>query len=494
MNKIRNGFKTAVVTMAIAGAMAVSAPAALADTTPGTPGAGNGTISQIGTGVRNPHSGGGDVLSAVTWGIDKIFEAFQNNDRYKSFVNEMLNQVDQDTNYKYNIVVVYLEHDFGAKNVLTGNLQGGPGINNTPLFRSGTVNGYSYGVYIFDRGTADFQGTLAWMSGPSFTASTSSNGGIHGNATPVGPSIFGPMRGQLQFTSRSSPHMGGNSMLSSGQTLSKGQQLVSSNGHTLAMQDDGNLVEYADAARTRVLHASNTVGRGDHLTMQWDGNLVLSTANNTPLWSTGTNNNQNAWVQIQDDGNLVLHRSDNSVLWAITPNGWPQTNDAGGGGGGDLGTRGAGNNGQRGNHPDGSWITIVNQGSGRAVDDSAGGTADGNKVQAWGQHNRNEPPQGWRLDLKEKTSDGMPTYALTSRVKDGQVLNLSGADNRSAQLYHYDSTDNSKWLFVSKGDGWYEIYSANKRNDCLTDNGHGNTITVEPCNGRAEQRWGTYLY
>ncbi|MGE7388693.1 bulb-type lectin domain-containing protein [Streptomyces sp. NPDC004126] len=327
MRKTRTGFKAAVISMAIAGALAVSAPAAMADMTPGTPGAGNGTIGQVQTGpVRNPHAGGGDVLGAVTWGIDKIFEAFKNNDRYKSFVNDMLNQVDQDTNYKYNIVVVYLEHDFGAKNIMTGGLQGGPGVNNTPFYRSGTVDGYSYGVYIFDRGTADFQGTLAWNVGNgSFTASTSSNGGFHGNATPTGPSIFGPMRGQLQFTSRSSPHTGGNSMLAAGQTLSKGQQITSSNGHSLVMQEDGNLVEYADSNRGRVLRATNTVNRGDHLSMQWDGNLVLYTANNTPLWATGTQNNQNAWAQIQDDGNLVLHRADSSVLWAVTSNGWPAT-------------------------------------------------------------------------------------------------------------------------------------------------------------------------
>lgn len=67
------------------------------------------------------------------------------------------------------------------------------------------------------------------------------------------------------------------------------------------------------------------------------------------------------------------------------------------------------------------------------------------------------------------------------------MLNLSGADNRSARLYHCDASDNSKWIFVGKGDGWYEIFSANKRNDCLTDNGLGNQNAVEPCTGRARR-------
>ncbi|MFD8983381.1 bulb-type lectin domain-containing protein [Streptomyces sp. NPDC059564] len=324
MSKKSTGFKTAVVAMAIAGALAVSAPSALADSNPGTPGAGNATIGQVQTGVRiNPRAGTGDLLGAVTWGIDKVFEAFRSDGQYTSFVNSMLNQVDQDTNYKYNIVVVYLENDFGAANINTGNLQGGPGVNNTPFFRSGSVNGYAYGVYIFDHGTADFRGTLAFKPGASFTASSSANGGIHGNATPVGPDRWGSWKDQLRFDSRNSNHAGGNSMLASGQTLSKGQQIVSSSGHTLVMQEDGNLVEYADRGRGQVLHASNTVGRGDHLTMQWDGNLVLYTSNNNPLWSTGTQNSPNAWAQIQDDGNLVLHKADSSVLWAVNPNGWP---------------------------------------------------------------------------------------------------------------------------------------------------------------------------
>ncbi|GAA0306652.1 hypothetical protein GCM10010302_51660 [Streptomyces polychromogenes] len=488
MKRTRTGFRTAVIATALAAAVVASAPSALADPAPGTAGAGIGTVGKLRTAPTGTAraAAAGDVIGTVISGIDRVFASFKESAQYTSFVNAMLDEVDQDTNYKYNIVVVYMKQDFGAVNINTGRLRGGPGVNNTPLFRTGSIKEYSYGVFIFDEGTADFGGTMLWDDGTKYSAYSSSNGGIHANATGVGPDIMGSRTTHLKFDRRNSEHMGGNSMLAAGQTLSKGQRLVSGNGNTLIMQDDGNLVEYGDGGR--VLHASGTVGRGDHLTMQWDGNLVLSTANNIPLWSTGTPNNPNAWVQLQDDGNLVLHRSDNSVLWAITPNGWPQTVNP------DLGSHGANNNGSRGNHPDGSWITIVNQGSGRAIDDAGGGTADGNRVQTWAQHSPNEPSQGWRLDPKEKTADGVGTYAFTNRVKDGQVLNLSGTDNRTTQLYHYDATDNSKWIFVGKGDGWYEIYSANKRNDCLTDNGHGNQLTIEPCNGRAEQRWGTYLY
>ncbi|MFE4360917.1 ricin-type beta-trefoil lectin domain protein [Kitasatospora sp. NPDC056800] len=163
-------------------------------------------------------------------------------------------------------------------------------------------------------------------------------------------------------------------------------------------------------------------------------------------------------------------------------------------GGGDRGTHGAGNNGQRGGHPDGSWVTLVNQGTGRAVDSANGAFGDGNKIQAWNQHNPNEASQGWRLDRKGDTGDGVPQYALTSRLRDAQVLNLAGSNSRDVQLYHWDATANGMWAFFGKGDGWYEVYSVAERNKCLTDNGYGNQITIEPCTGRAEQRWGTYLY
>jgi hypothetical protein len=57
------------------------------------------------------------------------------------------------------------------------------------------------------------------------------------------------------------------------------------------------------------------VGR---VTMGLDGDLVLSSADGTPVWSTRTGHHDNAgaYLEVQDDGNLVIYRQDRSVVWA----------------------------------------------------------------------------------------------------------------------------------------------------------------------------------
>ncbi|MGE7440098.1 MULTISPECIES: RICIN domain-containing protein [Kitasatospora] len=157
---------------------------------------------------------------------------------------------------------------------------------------------------------------------------------------------------------------------------------------------------------------------------------------------------------------------------------------------GTPGDHGASSNGQRGNLPDGSWITIINRATYRAVDSAQGQSGDGNKIQSWGQHDPNEASQGWRLDHKSGYN-----YALTSRLHDGQVLNLNGNDNRSVQMYHYDGSGNSQWGFEDAGDGWSKIHSTADWTKCLNDNGSGNQLTAEPCSWNLNtQIWGTYAY
>ena len=41
--------------------------------------------------------------------------------------------------------------------------------------------------------------------------------------------------------------------------------------------------------------------------MQSDGNLVLFTSGGTPVWATNTNNNNGAYLILQDDGNAVIY-------------------------------------------------------------------------------------------------------------------------------------------------------------------------------------------
>lgn len=109
----------------------------------------------------------------------------------------------------------------------------------------------------------------------------------------------------------------GGSILSAGQELQAGQNLVSPAGqYTLDMQTDGNLVVYGNGC---VIWASNTAGTGshNHLIMQGDGNLVIYTSAGKPVWSSKTagTGGQN-YLDMQVDGNLVVYTSAAKPVWA----------------------------------------------------------------------------------------------------------------------------------------------------------------------------------
>lgn len=54
----------------------------------------------------------------------------------------------------------------------------------------------------------------------------------------------------------------------------------------------------------------------DRIVMQTDGNLVVYSKTNQPLWDTGTHGNANARLVMQNDGNLVIRSATNDPLWA----------------------------------------------------------------------------------------------------------------------------------------------------------------------------------
>ena len=106
------------------------------------------------------------------------------------------------------------------------------------------------------------------------------------------------------------------SALSSGATLLNGQSLVSPNGKfKLDMQGDGNLVLY-DAGL--VLWDSGTLNdASDYATMQGDGNFVIYKSNR-PIWSSGTDNSARGAYRltVQNDGDVVIYSPANKPLWA----------------------------------------------------------------------------------------------------------------------------------------------------------------------------------
>ncbi len=105
-----------------------------------------------------------------------------------------------------------------------------------------------------------------------------------------------------------------------GTRMERGDTLLSRlTAFRLDMQHDGNLVLYT--VGNAPLWASNTVGRGFYAVMQTDGNLVVYDLADQPVFASDTWGNDGAVLVCQDDGNLVIYRggvpwSPDTALWA----------------------------------------------------------------------------------------------------------------------------------------------------------------------------------
>ena len=113
-------------------------------------------------------------------------------------------------------------------------------------------------------------------------------------------------------------------VLRAGESLGIGQKLTSSNGkYTLIMQGDGNLVLYTES--NTPVWATRTQGLGAvRASLQEDGNLVLYTKDverrfrrDVPaaVWASHTSG-ENVRLILQDDRNLVIYTADGRALWA----------------------------------------------------------------------------------------------------------------------------------------------------------------------------------
>lgn len=97
------------------------------------------------------------------------------------------------------------------------------------------------------------------------------------------------------------------------QSWTLGSKWQTCNGYSLVLQKNGNLVL---SSPTAVLWATGTVGRGNAIALQRDGNVVLYDKNWKPIWATNTVGNSGAFLALQTDGNLVVYNSSGRPLWA----------------------------------------------------------------------------------------------------------------------------------------------------------------------------------
>lgn len=101
-----------------------------------------------------------------------------------------------------------------------------------------------------------------------------------------------------------------------GQVLEPNTAVTSSGGaYQLTMQSDGNLV--LTTGGSPVWFSSTYGATAARLVMQPDGNLVVRDTAGTPIWHTSTFGNPGAYLVVQPDSNLVVYRADGSPIWAI---------------------------------------------------------------------------------------------------------------------------------------------------------------------------------
>lgn len=103
--------------------------------------------------------------------------------------------------------------------------------------------------------------------------------------------------------------------LPSGQTLFSGDTIKSLGGrYKVIQQKEGNLVLYT--ADNHPVWTSPTDGNpGARAVMQKEGNLVIYGPTNRAVWATPTAGNPGAQLEVRDDGTLAVVGSNGSVLW-----------------------------------------------------------------------------------------------------------------------------------------------------------------------------------
>jgi len=108
-------------------------------------------------------------------------------------------------------------------------------------------------------------------------------------------------------------------VLALGGVMVSGSSLISENGlYILNMQTDGNLVLYDltnGTSNATALWVTNTSGNVAQFEFQSDGNLVVSSQNNSALWTSATENLGGVELRLQNDGNLVLYDINDNSVW-----------------------------------------------------------------------------------------------------------------------------------------------------------------------------------
>ena len=119
----------------------------------------------------------------------------------------------------------------------------------------------------------------------------------------------------VNVNTAAAPNNANKSVLNSGETLNKGDTLLSTDSQSIVtLQNDGNVTQYSNF---NIFWETGTQGStASRLVMQTDGNLVLYNQSGVALWSSQTNGNPGARLVLQTDSNMVIYSASNVPLWA----------------------------------------------------------------------------------------------------------------------------------------------------------------------------------
>jgi glucosylceramidase len=130
----------------------------------------------------------------------------------------------------------------------------------------------------------------------------------------------------------------------------------------------------------------------------------------------------------------------------------------------------------------GTWYQVISASSGKCVDDTGGGTANGTAVQQWdcGSGNAN---QDWQFQPTSGGYDEVVTRDASGLGWD--VTGGSGAtgDGVPIQLWAYGGGTNQQWLPVQHADGSYSFTPRSNPAECL------DVTNQSTANGTQLQQW-----
>lgn len=225
-------------------------------------------------------------------------------------------------------------------------------------------------------------------------------------------------------------------------------------------------------------NGNNNLGcRVDHRALM---NFANQYGYGTIAWSTKGNDAANAWLDLTTDWNTPTSPWGNDVFnytFGVSNRAQVASIFNGSTGGGTGGTT-----------PGNGTFKVLNRNSGKALDATGNGTADGTQIIQWTYGGGNN--QRWTL-LDRGSSQFSIIGVASGKALD--VNNNSAVNGSKIQLWTYSGGNNQKWTFTATSGGFYRVTPVHATGSCLEVNGNsaadGALVDLWSYTGGNNQQW-----